>query len=257
MDVHGAGGIPAILELYRGGHPTDVHSVHSPSLEQYIADWDIRSGTATEEAIELFHAAPGGVRTTEPFSTDNRWESLDTDAVNGCIHSVEHPATAEGGLAVLRGNIAPNGSVFKTAGVSEENFRFSGPARVVESQEEAVSVILGKKLVAGEVLVVLYEGPAGGPGMQEMLHPTAFIKGAARNKVRAHHRRSVLRRFIRLVDRPYRAGGGRGRPDRPGAGRRHRDDRCGHALDQRGCRRRRAGPPSCGEGTAAVAARQA
>lgn len=178
--VHRAGGIPAILgELYRGGLlETDVHSVHSPSLEQYIADWDIRSGTATEKAVELFHAAPGGVRTIEPFSTDNRWESLDTDAVGGCIHSVEHPATAEGGLVVLRGNIAPDGSVFKTAGVSEENFHFSGPARVVESQEEAVSVILNKTLQAGEVLVVLYEGPAGGPGMQEMLHPTAFIKGA-------------------------------------------------------------------------------
>ena len=178
--VHRAGGIPAILgELFRGGLlETDVHSVHSPSLEQYISDWDIRSGAATEKAIELFHAAPGGVRTIEPFSTDNRWESLDTDAVNGCIHSTEHPATTEGGLAVLRGNIAPNGSVFKTAGVSEENFHFSGPARVVESQEEAVSVILTKTLQAGEVLVVLYEGPAGGPGMQEMLHPTAFIKGA-------------------------------------------------------------------------------
>lgn len=178
--VHRAGGIPAILgELHRGGLLDDsVHSVHSPSLESYLAEWDIRSGTASEEATDLFYAAPGGVRTTVPFSTENRWVSLDTDAENGCIHDVEHPCTAEGGLVVLRGNVAPNGSVFKTAGVSEESFHFSGPARVVESQEEAVSVILTKKIQPGDVLVVRYEGPAGGPGMQEMLHPTAFLKGA-------------------------------------------------------------------------------
>lgn len=183
--VHRAGGIPAILgELRRGGLlNTNVRSVHAPTMEKHLDDWDIRGGKATDEAIELFHAAPGGVRTTEPFSTDNRWESLDTDAEDGCIHSVEHAYTVEGGLCVLRGNIAQNGAVLKTAGIDEEQFHFEGTARVVESQEEAVHVILKRILQPGEVLFVRYEGPAGGPGMQEMLHPTAFIKGAGLGKV--------------------------------------------------------------------------
>jgi dihydroxy-acid dehydratase len=179
-DVHRAGGIPAILgELWRAGLLNeDVHTVHSPSLEQWLSEWDIRGGSASERAVELFHAAPGGVRTTEAFSTQNRWSSLDTDAENGCIRDVAHAYTADGGLAVLRGNIAPDGAVIKTAGIPEDIWRFEGPARVVESQEEAVSVILTKQIQPGDVLVVRYEGPAGGPGMQEMLHPTAFLKGA-------------------------------------------------------------------------------
>jgi dihydroxy-acid dehydratase len=179
-DVHRAGGIPAILgELWRAGLlNTDVHTVHSPSLERWLSEWDIRGGSQTEKAVELFHAAPGGVRTTEAFSTQNRWSSLDTDAESGCIHDVAHAYTADGGLAVLRGNIAPDGAVIKTAGIPEDIWRFEGPARVVESQEEAVSVILSKQIQPGDVLVVRYEGPAGGPGMQEMLHPTAFLKGA-------------------------------------------------------------------------------
>nr|WP_120491390.1 dihydroxy-acid dehydratase [Corynebacterium lactis] len=183
-DVHRAGGIPAILgELRRGGLLNmDVHSVHSPSLAEHLDNWDIRGGHATEAAVELFHAAPGGVRTTEPFSTSNRWESLDTDAENGCIRDMEHAYTAEGGLCVLRGNIAVDGAVLKTAGISEDQFHFEGTARVVESQEEAVSVILNRTLQPGEVLFVIYEGPSGGPGMQEMLHPTAFIKGAGLGK---------------------------------------------------------------------------
>jgi dihydroxy-acid dehydratase len=179
-DVHRAGGIPAILgELWRAGllHE-DVHSVHSPSLSQWLSEWDVRGGSPSEKAVELYHAAPGGVRTTEAFSTENRWSSLDTDAENGCIRDVAHAYTADGGLAVLRGNIAPDGAVIKTAGIPENIFRFEGPARVVESQEEAVSVILTKQIQPGDVLVVRYEGPAGGPGMQEMLHPTAFLKGA-------------------------------------------------------------------------------
>jgi dihydroxy-acid dehydratase len=179
-DVHRAGGIPAILgELWRAGllHE-DVHTVHSPSLRQWLSEWDVRGGSASEKAVELFHAAPGGVRTTEAFSTQNRWSSLDTDAENGCIRDVAHAYTADGGLAVLRGNIAPDGAVIKTAGIPEDIWRFEGPARVVESQEEAVSVILTKQIRPGDVLVVRYEGPAGGPGMQEMLHPTAFLKGA-------------------------------------------------------------------------------
>ncbi|SDC62653.1 dihydroxy-acid dehydratase [Actinokineospora iranica] len=183
-DVHRAGGIPAILgELYRGGLlNTDVHSVHSPSLEQWLSEWDIRAENPSPEAIELFHAAPGGVRTTEAFSTSNRWSSLDTDAANGCIHDVEHAFTADGGLAVLYGNLAERGAVIKSAGIDEDLFTFQGPARVVESQEQAVSVILGKQIQPGDVLVVRYEGPAGGPGMQEMLHPTAFLKGSGLGK---------------------------------------------------------------------------
>jgi dihydroxy-acid dehydratase len=179
-DVHRAGGIPAILgELWRAGLlNADVHTVHSPSMEQWLSEWDIRGGSPTEKAVELFHAAPGGVRTTEAFSTQNRWSSLDTDAESGCIRDAAHAYTADGGLAVLRGNIAPDGAVIKTAGIPEDIWRFEGPARVVESQEEAVSVILSKQIQPGDVLVVRYEGPAGGPGMQEMLHPTAFLKGA-------------------------------------------------------------------------------
>ncbi|QGU01837.1 Dihydroxy-acid dehydratase [Corynebacterium kalinowskii] len=183
-DVHRAGGIPAILgELYRGGLLNeDVHAVHAPTLKEWLEDWDIRSGKATEKAIQLFHAAPGGVRTTEAFSTNNQWDSLDTDAANGCIRDVEHAYTKDGGLAVLRGNIAPDGAIIKAAGVDEDLWHFTGPARVVESQEEAVSVILNKTIQPGDVLVVRYEGPSGGPGMQEMLHPTAFLKGAGLGK---------------------------------------------------------------------------
>ncbi|WP_238072096.1 dihydroxy-acid dehydratase, partial [Rhodococcus zopfii] len=184
-DVHRAGGIPALLgELRRGGLlETDVHTVHTASFDQWLDDWDIRSGKATDEALELFHAAPGGVRTTEPFSTDNRWASLDTDAAGGCIRDIEHAYTVEGGLCVLRGNLAVDGAILKTAGIDEDLFSFEGPALVVESQEEAVSVILGKEVQPGDVVVVRYEGPAGGPGMQEMLHPTSFLKGVGLGKV--------------------------------------------------------------------------
>ncbi|AVH22810.1 dihydroxy-acid dehydratase [Nocardia cyriacigeorgica] len=183
-DVHRAGGIPALLgELRRANLlETDVTTVHTASFDEWLDTWDIRSGKASEEALELFHAAPGGVRTTEPFSTDNRWSSLDTDAEGGCIRDLEHAYTAEGGLVVLRGNIAPDGAILKTAGIDEELFTFQGPAVVVESQEEAVSVILAKKIKPGDVIVVRYEGPAGGPGMQEMLHPTAFLKGSGLGK---------------------------------------------------------------------------
>ncbi|PWU52718.1 dihydroxy-acid dehydratase [Micromonospora globispora] len=178
-DVHRAGGIPAILgELDRAGMlHRDVRAVHSPSLGQWLADWDVRGGSATPEAIELFHAAPGGVRTTEPFSTTNRWSSLDTDAAGGCIRDREHAYSADGGLAILHGNLAPDGCVVKTAGVPEECLTFRGPARVFESQEAAVEGILNKSVAAGDVVVIRYEGPKGGPGMQEMLYPTSFLKG--------------------------------------------------------------------------------
>ncbi len=176
-DVHRAGGIPAILgELRRAGLlETDVTTVHTRDFDEWLDTWDIRSGKASTEAIELFHAAPGGVRTTVPFSTDNRWSSLDTDAEKGCIRDKAHAYTVEGGLCVLRGNIAPDGAILKTAGIDEDLFTFEGPAVVVESQEEAVSKILGKEIQPGDVIVVRYEGPSGGPGMQEMLHPTSFL----------------------------------------------------------------------------------
>jgi len=178
-DVHRAGGIPALLgELWRGGKlNTNVHTVHSGSIEDWLGKWDVRAESPSEEALELFHAAPGGVRTTEAFSTENRWKRLDTNAVSGCIRDLEHAYTADGGLAILHGNLAENGCVIKSAGIDEALFSFSGPARVFESQESAVEAILDKQIVAGDVVVIRYEGPAGGPGMQEMLYPTAFLKG--------------------------------------------------------------------------------
>jgi dihydroxy-acid dehydratase len=177
-DVHRAGGIPAILgELRRAGllHE-DVHTVHADSAARWLDVWDIRSGAASEEAIALFHAAPGCVRSAEAFSQSERWESLDTDSAAGCIHDAEHAYSADGGLAILYGNIAARGAVVKTAGVDESILRFHGPAVVVESQEQAVELILGGGVKEGDVLVIRYEGPRGGPGMQEMLYPTSYLK---------------------------------------------------------------------------------
>lgn len=183
-DVHRAGGIPAILgELDRAGLlRRDVASVHSADLTSWLSTWDVRGAAPAEHAVELFHAAPGGVRTTQAFSTGNRWSGLDTDAAEGCIRDLAHAYSADGGLAVLRGNLAEDGAVVKTAGVEEELWHFRGPARVLESQEQAVSAILNREIRPGEVLVIRYEGPAGGPGMQEMLHPTAFLKGSGLGK---------------------------------------------------------------------------
>ncbi|WP_306516442.1 dihydroxy-acid dehydratase [Corynebacterium sp.] len=183
-DVHRAGGIPAILgELRRGGLLNEgVHTVQYDTLDGWLNDWDIRGGKAITDAEDLFYAAPGGVRTTQPFSSSNRWETLDTDSENGCIHDVMHAHSADGGLVVLRGNLSPDGAVLKTAGVDENLWEFSGPARVLESQEAAVSSILKREVQPSEVVVIRYEGPAGGPGMQEMLHPTSFLKGAGLGK---------------------------------------------------------------------------
>ncbi len=183
-DVHRAGGIPALLgELNRGGllHK-NVHSVHSTDLDGWLDDWDIRGGKATEEAQALWHAAPGGVRSSTAFSQSNEWTSLDTDAAEGCIRSVEHAFSKDGGLAVLRGNVAEDGAVVKTAGVDESIWTFSGPAVVCESQDEAVEKILNKSIKEGDVVVIRYEGPKGGPGMQEMLYPTSFLKGRGLGK---------------------------------------------------------------------------
>ncbi len=178
-DVHRAGGIPSILgELDRGGLLNrDVRSVHSSSLREFLDAWDLRSSSVSDEAVELYHGAPGGVRTIRPYSQSARWDTLDTDREAGCIRDVEHAYTADGGLAVLYGNLAPDGAIVKTAGVPEELWEFSGPAVVFESQEDAVAGILGGTVRAGHVVVIRYEGPRGGPGMQEMLYPTSFLKG--------------------------------------------------------------------------------
>ncbi|GAA2624796.1 dihydroxy-acid dehydratase [Streptomyces vastus] len=183
-DVHRAGGIPAILgELYRGGLLNeDVHTVHSPSVKEWLDAWDIRSGSTSEEAMELWHAAPGCKRSAEAFSQSERWEELDTDAANGCIRDVAHAYSKDGGLAVLKGNLAVDGCVVKTAGVDESIWTFEGPAVVCESQEEAVEKILAKQVREGDVVVIRYEGPKGGPGMQEMLYPTSFLKGRGLGK---------------------------------------------------------------------------
>ncbi|HEX3960981.1 MAG TPA: dihydroxy-acid dehydratase [Trebonia sp.] len=179
-DVHRAGGIQTILgELDRAGLLNrTVHTVHGMPL----ADWDLRSGSTAAEAVELYHAAPGGVRTVQAYSQSARWDELDTDAAGGCIRDAEHAYSADGGLAVLFGNLAPDGAVVKTAGVPEEVWTFTGPARVFESQEDAVEGILNGAVSAGDVVVIRYEGPRGGPGMQEMLYPTSFLKGKGLGK---------------------------------------------------------------------------
>jgi dihydroxy-acid dehydratase len=178
-DVHRAGGIPAILgELHRGGLLHDgVAAVHAASLRTWLDEWDVRGGAASDTALELFHAAPGCVRSATAFSQSERWESLDVDAADGCIRDVEHAYTRDGGLAILYGNIAVDGCVVKTAGVDESIWTFSGPAVVVESQEAAVEAILNDRVKPGDVVVIRYEGPRGGPGMQEMLYPTSYLKG--------------------------------------------------------------------------------
>ncbi|WKK26711.1 dihydroxy-acid dehydratase [Streptomyces olivoreticuli] len=183
-DVHRAGGIPAILgELYRAGLlDEDVHTVHSPSIKDWLETWDVRGGSPSAEAVELWHAAPGCVRSATAFSQSERWDSLDTDAAGGCIRDAAHAYSKDGGLAVLKGNLAVDGCVVKTAGVDESIWTFEGPAVVCESQEEAVDKILRKEIKEGDVVVIRYEGPRGGPGMQEMLYPTSFLKGRGLGK---------------------------------------------------------------------------
>lgn len=182
-DVHRAGGIMAILaelsraKLLHGEVPT----VHSKTLSEALAHWDVM-GNKDKRVNEFYRAAPGGKRTTQAFSQSNRYGELDLDRQAGCIRDVEHPYSADGGLAVLHGNIAENGAIVKTAGVDASILKFSGPARVCESQEEAVAAILGGKIKAGDVVVVRYEGPKGGPGMQEMLYPTTYLKSMGLGK---------------------------------------------------------------------------
>jgi dihydroxy-acid dehydratase len=182
-DVHRAGGVMAILgELGRAGLLNDqAHMVHAPSLAQAIESWDIQR-TQAEHVHELFRAGPAGIPTQQAFSQSTRWPSLDTDRAEGCIRSVEHAYSKEGGLAVLYGNLAPNGCVVKTAGVDAELLVFEGPAVVVESQDEAVELILNDRIRPGDAVVIRYEGPRGGPGMQEMLYPTSYLKSKGLGK---------------------------------------------------------------------------
>jgi len=182
-DVHRAGGIMAILgELDRAGKlHTDVPTIHAKTMKDALDQWDIARNPS--EAVKHFYmAGPGGVPTQVAFSQNARWPSLDLDRAEGCIRSAKHAFSQEGGLAVLRGNIALDGCVVKTAGVDDNLMVFEGPAHVVESQDEAVENILADKVKSGDIVVVIYEGPKGGPGMQEMLYPTSYIKSKGLGK---------------------------------------------------------------------------
>jgi dihydroxy-acid dehydratase len=182
-DVHRAGGVMAIMgELDRAGlvH-ADLPSVHSKSLAAALERWDI-TRTKSESVRNFYMAAPGGVPTQTAFSQDRRFEELDLDRSTGCIRDAEHAYSRDGGLAVLYGNLAVDGCIVKTAGVDSSILKFSGPARVLESQDAAVEAILTSKIKAGDVVVITYEGPRGGPGMQEMLYPTSYLKSKGLGK---------------------------------------------------------------------------
>ncbi|MEH6579536.1 MAG: dihydroxy-acid dehydratase [Amphritea sp.] len=182
-DVHRAGGIMAILgELDRAGKlHTDAPTVHAPTMKDALDKWDIMRNP-TPEVMEFYRAGPAGIPTQVAFSQATRWPTLDGDRENGCIRSLENAYSLEGGLAVLHGNIALDGCVVKSAGVDESILVFEGPAHITESQDEAVANILDDKVKAGDVVIVRYEGPKGGPGMQEMLYPTSYIKSKGLGK---------------------------------------------------------------------------
>lgn len=182
-DVHRAGGVMAILgELARAGLlDTRVATVHSPTLADALAKWDV--AVTQDEAVRTFYrAGPAGIPTTEAFSQSTRWDSLDLDRDKGCIRDVPHAYNQDGGLAILHGNIATHGCVVKTAGVDPALFTFEGTAKVFESQDAAVKGILGDEVKPGDVVVIRYEGPKGGPGMQEMLYPTSYLKSKGLGK---------------------------------------------------------------------------
>jgi dihydroxy-acid dehydratase len=182
-DVHRAGGVMAILgELNRAGLlTTDLPVVHSETLASAITSWDVKQ-TSNEKVLGFYRAAPGGVPTQTAFSQKERYDELDVDRTKGAIRDVAHAFSKDGGLAVLSGNLALDGCIVKTTGVDESILKFSGPARVYESQDAAVAGILGNKVKAGDVVVVRYEGPKGGPGMQEMLYPTSYLKSKGLGK---------------------------------------------------------------------------
>jgi dihydroxy-acid dehydratase len=182
-DVHRAGGVMGILgELSRGGliH-RDLPTVHTPTMGDALDKWDIIS-TTDEDVKKFYRAAPGGIITTIAFSQSMLWPELDNDRANGCIRDIEHAYSKDGGLAVLHGNIALDGCIVKTAGVDESILKFTGRARIFESQDASVEAILADKVVAGDVVVIRYEGPRGGPGMQEMLYPTSYLKSKGLGK---------------------------------------------------------------------------
>ncbi len=182
-DVHRAGGVMAILgELARGGLLNmDVPMAHAKTLAEALERWDIRRND-DDELHSFYRAGPGNVRTQQAFSQAKRWPTLDLDRVNGCIRDMAHAYSSEGGLAVLHGNIAVDGCVVKTAGVDDSILKFSGPARIFESQDATVEAILGDKIKEGDVVIIRYEGPRGGPGMQEMLYPTSYLKSKGLGK---------------------------------------------------------------------------
>lgn len=182
-DVHRAGGIMAILGQLDRAHliNRDAATVHAKTLSEALDHWDI-ARTASQKVREFFLAAPGGVPTQVAFSQSRRWDELDLDRRTGVIRDAEHPFSKDGGLAVLKGNLAPEGCIVKTAGVDESILKFNGPARVFESQDAAVEAILTNKIKAGDVVVIRYEGPRGGPGMQEMLYPTSYLKSKGLGK---------------------------------------------------------------------------
>ncbi|ODQ02788.1 MULTISPECIES: dihydroxy-acid dehydratase [Enterobacterales] len=182
-DVHRAGGVMGILgELDRAGLLNrNVGNILGLSLPETLAQYDVML-TQDEQVKSMFQAGPAGIRTTKAFSQNCRWPTLDTDRENGCIRSKEHAYSQDGGLAVLSGNLAVDGCIVKTAGVDNDNLIFSGPAKVYESQDDAVEAILGGKVVAGDVVIIRYEGPKGGPGMQEMLYPTSYLKSMGLGK---------------------------------------------------------------------------
>ncbi|TKF17009.1 dihydroxy-acid dehydratase [Vibrio genomosp. F6] len=182
-DVHRAGGVMAILgELDRAGLLNgETNTVLGLTMKEQLAQYDIMQ-TEDEAVLKFFRAGPAGIRTTKAFSQDCRWDRLDDDRENGCIRTKENAFSQEGGLAVLSGNIAVDGCIVKTAGVDEENLKFQGPAVVFESQDTAVDGILGGQVKAGDVVVIRYEGPKGGPGMQEMLYPTTYLKSMGLGK---------------------------------------------------------------------------
>lgn len=182
-DVHRAGGVMGILaELDRAGLlQTDVPTVHSATMADALAEWDVMNPNNTK-ARELYIAAPGGVRTTQAFSQNKVWSNLDVNRESGCIRSREYAYSQDGGLAVLFGNIAERGCVVKTAGVDQSILKFTGRARVFESQDSAVAAILDDQIVAGDIVIIRYEGPKGGPGMQEMLYPTSYLKSKGLGK---------------------------------------------------------------------------
>ncbi|MEY0176627.1 dihydroxy-acid dehydratase [Providencia rettgeri] len=182
-DVHRAGGVIGILgELSRASLlQENVTNILGLSFQETLAQYDVML-TKDESVKSMFSAGPAGIRTTKAFSQNCRWPSLDTDRENGCIRSIEHAYSLDGGLAVLSGNIAEDGCIVKTAGVDEGSLTFRGPAKVFESQDDAVEAILGGKVVEGDVVVIRYEGPKGGPGMQEMLYPTSYLKSMGLGK---------------------------------------------------------------------------